>query len=163
MLRTLTVIYGSTTGHTEFVIDTLAACLQETPDLRVVKQRAEASTPEDLLKGDLLLLACGSWNTGGPEGQMNPWMHELLTVRAAAADLKGRQAAVIGLGDDRYRFTARAADLMAGWLQAHGATLILPPLKIVNDPYDQTAKVKAWASEFLSKAGIQPARTPKKK
>ncbi len=76
MQRTLSIIYASTSGHTEHVIDTLIAALEKTaPDLRIIKQRAEQSTLEDLTKGDVLLLASSTWNTGNVEGQLNPHMH----------------------------------------------------------------------------------------
>ncbi len=151
MTRTLTIIYATSTGHTEFVVNTVGALLGNVKDLRITKQRAETTTPEDLTKGDMLLLACGSWNTGGPEGQMNPWMHDLLRGRAASVDLKNVRAAAIGLGDDRYHFTARAADLLSEYLQSRSAALLLPTLKIINDPYDQTAKIDAWTHEFIGK------------
>lgn len=151
MTRTLTLLYSTSTGHTEFVVDTLCAALgKELPDLRIIKQRAEMSTPEDLKKAEILLLACGSWNTENVEGQMHPDMHNLLTVRAADVELQGKKAAVIGLGDDRYHFTARAAGKMCDWLHARGASLLLPTLAIINDPFDQTSKINAWAKEFAN-------------
>lgn len=151
MIRTLTIIYTTGTGHTEFVVDTVIAELARlAPDIRVTKQRAEASTPEDLTKSDTLLLACGSWNTNNVEGMMSPYMHDLLAVRAATHDLGGLPTAVIGLGDDRYFFTAKAADRMADFCTTHNGQLLLPPLKIINEPFDQTVKIKAWVKEFAS-------------
>jgi len=151
MRRTLTIIYTTGTGHTEFVVDTVIAALAKiAPDVRVTKQRAEASTPEDLTKNDALLLACGSWNTNNVEGMMSPYMHDLLTVRAASYDLGGIPTAVIGLGDDRYFFTAKAADRMVDYCTTHNARLLLPALKIINEPFDQSAKINAWAHEFAS-------------
>ncbi|MSR67350.1 hypothetical protein EXS65_00785 [Candidatus Peribacteria bacterium] len=156
--RTLTLIYATSTGHTEFVVDTLQAALGKIlPDLRIIKQRAEVSTSEDLEKSDILLLACGSWNTGNVEGQLQPHMHELLTVRAAEAELKGKPAAAIGLGDDRYYFTARAAEKLTEYLIERQATLLLPTLIIINDPFDQTAKIEAWAKEFATAVSKLPA------
>jgi flavodoxin len=162
MIRTLTIIYASSTGHTEFVIDTLLQTFIGRKDLHIVKQRAESSTPEDLRKSDLLLLACGSWNTGGPEGQMNPWMHTLLE-HAKDIDLNGMLAAAIGLGDERYFFTARAADLLTDFLTSHHARLLLPTLKIINDPYDQTKKILGWTEEFLKKLDEKPTKISQKK
>lgn len=158
MTRTLSIIYTTSTGHTEFVIDTMMPALADVKDLRIIKQRAETTKPEDLAKSDFLLLACGSWNTGGPEGQMNPWMHDLLLKRAAFVDLKGIHAAAIGLGDERYHFTARAADLLTDFLKGHNATLLLPTLKVINEPFDQTAKINAWAKEFIKTLTTSPSK-----
>ncbi len=157
MIPTLIIIYTTGTGHTEFVVDLVMTTLATLiPDLRIVKQRAESSTPEDLMKGSVLLLACGSWNTNNLEGQMSPFMHDLLAVRALKEDLKGMPAAVIGLGDDRYFFTAKAADRMADYCQTHNAKLLLPALKIINEPFDQEKKIVAWTKEFASKISDLP-------
>lgn len=160
MTRTLTLIYSTSTGHTEFVVDTLCAALSKLlPDLRILRQRAEMSTESDLRKSDILLLACGSWNTNNVEGQLQPHMHELLTIRAADAVLTDIPAAAIGLGDERYFFTARAAEKLTEYLTAHRATLLLPTLKIVNDPFDQTAKIEVWAKELANAISKLPAST----
>jgi hypothetical protein len=71
----LHIIFASTSGHTEFVVDMLIEELKiEAPEWSTEKQRAEDAKPEDLQKGDVLLLASASWNTGGIEGQLNPYM-----------------------------------------------------------------------------------------
>lgn len=158
MIRTLSIVYASSTGHTEFVVDTLAAFLEKNADLRISRQRAETTKPEDLKKGDILLLACGSWNTGGPEGQMQPHMHDLLTGRAAGVDLSTMPAAAIGLGDDRYFYTARAADKLGDWLKTRNANLLLPPLKIINEPFDQKTKIELWAKELAAAIAKIPAK-----
>ncbi len=149
MTRALTIIYTTSSGHTEFVIDSVIDLLtKERKELRITKQRAELTKPEDLTKGDLLLLACGTWNTGNVEGQLQPYMHDLLMNKAAAIELKGMPAAAIGLGDERYHFTAKAAERLNDFLQSHGANVLLPALKIINEPFDQQKKIDAWAKEF---------------
>jgi flavodoxin I len=151
-VTSLHIIYASTSGHTEFVVDTLIASLslQKAPgDMEIEKQRAELTQADDLLRGDILVLASSTWNTGGPEGQLNPHMFALLTMRATAIDLKGKKVAVIGLGDDRYHFTCAAADLLEEYVTSHGGELIQPTLRIINEPYNQTDKVEAWASSLL--------------
>ncbi len=158
MIRTLTIIYTTGTGHTEFVVDTVITALAvSNPDIRVIKQRAEISKPEDLTKSDALILACGTWNTNNVEGMLSPYMHDLLAVRATTEDLKGIPAAVIGLGDERYFFTAKAADRLMEYLSVHNAKVLLPALKIVNDPFDQTKKIQDWAKEFSSALSKLPA------
>lgn len=158
MIRSLTIIYSTTTGNTEFVIDTIIEALASLcPNLRVTKQRAESSGAEDLQKGDAVLLACGSWNTNNTEGQLSPFMHEFITVKCAKEDLKGKPIAVIGLGDERYFFQARAGDKLGEYVTTHGGNLILPIFKVVNDPFDQTTKIQAWAKEFAKKLEALPA------
>lgn len=150
-MRTLTVLYTTASGHTEFVVDTVLGTLAKAlPDMRVIKKRAESATSEDLEKAETLLLACGSWNTGNVEGQLSPYMEELLTGRAAKVSLKGKPAVAIGLGDDRYYYTARAADKLTEFLTLHGASLVVPTLKVINEPFDQVAMIESWTKEFAS-------------
>lgn len=146
MHRSLSVIYATSTGHTDTVVDVLIAELAKAlPDLRVTKQRAEVTKPEELTKSTVLVLACGSWNTGNVEGQLNPHMFELLNGRGAGIDLKGQYCAAIGLGDARYFYTARAAEKLTEFIAGHGGALLIPTLKIVNDPYGQEEKIAAWS------------------
>ena len=152
MMPRLHIIYASTSGHTEYVVDALRKFLSEKQlSLTVSVQIAEKAQSEDLTKGDLLILASGTWNTGGREGQMNPHLVEYLWKRVKDADLKGKQCAVIGLGDERYKYTARATEHMAHYIKEHGGRALVPPLVIVNDPYGQEKKVEAWGAGLLKK------------
>lgn len=146
-MSSLHFIYASTTGHSEYVVDTIIAALK---GFSIEKQRAELAQPEDLLRGDILVLASGTWNTGGPEGQLNPHMFALLMDRAAGIDLAGKKVAVIGLGDDRYHFTCKAADYLEEFVHTHGGILIEPILRIINEPYGQEKKVIGWGSQLFS-------------
>ncbi|UPA22444.1 flavodoxin family protein [Candidatus Peribacteria bacterium] len=142
-MSSLHIIYASTSGHTEYVVDRLIASLT---GVTAEKQRAELAQPGDLLRGDVLVLATSTWNTGGPEGQLNPHMFALLMDRAAQIDLAGKRVAVIGLGDDRYHFTCAAADHMEEFVTSHGGTLVKPTLRIINEPYGQEKTVEKWAA-----------------
>jgi hypothetical protein len=50
---------------------------QLAPDRQIVATMAEKTQPDDLLTGNVLVLACATWNTGGSEGQLNPHMRAL--------------------------------------------------------------------------------------
>lgn len=147
---TLQIIYASTSGHTEYVVGVLQEALKAST-LQVASCKAEAATPEDLLKGDVLLLASGTWNTGSIEGQMNPHMHDLLQGRAKDVDLKGKSVAIIALGDDRYFYTCRAGEHMRRFVLDHGGKILGDALLVVNEPYGQEERVKKWADVLLKK------------
>ncbi|MFH1443815.1 MAG: flavodoxin domain-containing protein [Candidatus Peregrinibacteria bacterium] len=147
----LHVIYSSSTGHTEYVIDTLVAELSSVaPKLTVEKQRAEEAQAEDLSKGDVLLLASGTWNTGGSEGQLHPRMYALLADRAKECDLQQKPCVIIALGDERYFYTARAMEHLVQFAMQHNGQLG-ESLVIVNEPYGQEEKVQKWAQKLLTK------------
>ena len=149
-MASLHIIYASTSGHTEYVVDLIGKVIAEkSPTTNVSKVLAEQATPEDLVKADVLLLASGTWNTGGIEGQLNPHMHAFLLKRAAATDLKGQKVALVALGDKRYFYTARAGEHMKNFVETHGGKLIGETLTIVNEPYGQEKIVQAWAEAFL--------------
>jgi len=144
-MASLHIIYASTSGHTEFVVDTLIDAMQ---DAAVEKQRVEKAVPEDMSRGDVLILASGTWNTGGIEGQLNPHMHAFLREKARDFDLKGKKIGIIALGDERYYYTAAAKTHLEEYVKTHGGTLLEPALRIVNEPYGQEETVWKWAKEF---------------
>lgn len=109
--------------------------------------RAEEAKPEDLLAGDVLLLACGSWNTGGIEGQMNPYMHRYLKEQAKDVKLAGKKVLLVSLGDHRYHYTCGSADHMKEFVETHGGVVVEPILKIVNEPYGQEKTIVDWAKQ----------------
>jgi flavodoxin len=144
----LQIVYASTSGHTEYVVGVLGEALKEAAT--VAATRVERATADTLLAGDVLLLASGTWNTGGVEGQLNPHMHAFLHGAAKDLDLHGKTVAIVALGDERYRYTANAGKHLAEYVVAHGGALLGEPLKIVNEPYGQEDTVKAWAKKLSS-------------
>src|SRR5260370_41739525 len=81
--RFLRIVFASTSGHTEYVVDALIKSLKGiAPGWEMEKTMAEKTQPQDLLRGDILLLAAATWNTGGTEGQLNPHMWRLLLDKA---------------------------------------------------------------------------------
>ena len=150
VMSTLHIIYASTSGHTEHVVHTLVSFFKEkAPQVAVEVQRAEQAKPEDLKRGDVLLLASGTWNTGGVEGQANPHMEDFFS-RAEGMDLQGKPMAFIALGDTRYYYTARAAEHFQQFRLAAKGTQLLPPLIIVDEPYGQEGKVCTWGEKLVA-------------
>lgn len=138
------VIYASTSGHTEYVVDE-AVKVWQAKGLSVEVQRAELTKPEDFARGDVLVLGSGSWNTGSVEGQLNPHMYELLLGRAKGVDLGGRNVYLIALGDERYFYTARSGEHLRQFVMTHNGKVHEPVLMVINEPYGQEAKVQRWA------------------
>jgi flavodoxin len=151
-VASLHVIFSSSTGHTEYVVDALVTMLKKrSPKLKIEKRRAEVAQAADLLEGGILLLACGTWNTGGMEGQLHPYMQTLLKERAKDVDLKKKPCTFIALGDDRYTYTARATEHFMQFIVQHGGSLCVDPLVIVNEPYGQEERIQKWGERLLSK------------
>ncbi len=154
VMSTLHIIYASTSGNTEHVVHTLVQALRMTrPDLEIDSQRVELARPEDLLRGDVVLLGSGTWNTGGNEGQLNTHMHAFLRERARDVDLGGKPMAFISLGDDRYYHRTRCTEHFLRFQREHHGTLLLSPLIIVNEPYGQEDKILRWAQKLVDRLG----------
>ena len=148
--RAVRIVFASTSGHTEYVVDALTDSLKSiTPGWEIEATRAEKMKPLDLLSGDVLLLASSTWNTGGVEGQLNPHMWVLLHDKAKTLDLAGKPCACIGLGDHRYFYTARAADHLEHYVKVHQGRLIVPTLKITDEPYGQEEAVRVWGKQLV--------------
>lgn len=146
----LHIVFASTSGHTEHVVDVLIDSLKRVaPGWRIREAVAEKSKPADLLIGDILLLASATWNSDGVEGQLNPRMQLLLRDEANDIDLESKPCACIALGDDRYFYTARAADHLQQYVSSHHGDLILPTLKVINEPYGQEEAVRVWAKRLV--------------
>jgi flavodoxin I len=148
--RLLHIVFASTSGHTEYVVDAVIDSLKSIiPGWEIEETRAEKAQPQDLLNGDILLLASATWNTGGIEGQLNPHMWALLQDRARNLDLAEKPCACIGLGDHRYFYTARATDHLQDYVEAHHGRLITPALKIINEPYGQEEAIRVWSRQLV--------------
>ncbi len=163
-MPSLHIIYASTSGHTEYVVDELVAFLaQKAPELTIERQRAEQAKREDLLRGDVLILGSGTWNYGGVEGQLNMYMHQLLFERSKDVDLSGKPIVLICLGDDRYYFTTRCTERFMQFVKLSHAKPLLMPLIIVNEPYGQEERVQKWSEKLIAamqNATILPAPSP---
>ena len=147
----LTVIYATGSGHTEYVVQVLEKFLaKKSPRFKLHIVRAEEASLKDFTASDFLILASGTWNTGGVEGQMHPNMYELLKGRAKDLDLKGQSASVIALGDKRYFYTARAGEHLRSYIVNHGGDVSCTPLTIVNEPYGQEERVEKWGEKLLA-------------
>ena len=148
--RVLHIVFASTSGHTAYVVDALIGSLKSMqPSWEIQETVAEKTQPQDLLSGDVLVLASATWNTGGIEGQLNPHMWVLLHDKAKTLDLAGKPCACIGLGDHRYFYTARAADYLQNYVKAHHGRLIVPALKIIDEPYGQEEAVRVWGKQLV--------------
>jgi len=145
---TIQILYASTSGHTEFVIGVLQK-LWGAAGHSITLVKAEQATSKDLTIGDVLVLASGTWNTGGQEGQLNPHMHELLFERVKVIDLQKKPVALISLGDERYYFTTRCTEHFMKFLKTANGTTLSPPLIIVNEPYDQEERIRKWGEKII--------------
>lgn len=148
-MQSLHIVYASGSGHTQYAVQEVVDVLTA-GGITVTTQVAEKATEADFAKNDNLMLASGTWNTGGKEGQVHLYMFELLYKKAADADLTGKNVFVMGLGDSRYRHTSWAAKHLAEYVQSHGGTVVGKPFRVINEPYGQEESIRTWANDILT-------------
>jgi flavodoxin len=150
-MPSLHIICASTSGNTDYVVETLKEHLSSAQkDLTVTVQRAEEAEAKDMERGDVLLLASSTWNYDAVEGYLNMHMREFLEKRAKDADLSGKPVALIILGDDRYYYTGRGTERFMQYLMGHNGKSCTMPLIIINEPYGQEEKITEWADKLMT-------------
>lgn len=150
-MQTLTILYASTSGHTEFVVDTFIKALQSfAPTISVRTKKVEHASAKDCTEADTLIFASGTWNTDGVEGKLNPLMEKFLFETCSDILLSNKRIAFISLGDDRYYFTTRCTEWFLKFQKKVGAKSFCMPLVIVNEPYDQVSRIEQWAKKLAN-------------
>jgi flavodoxin I len=151
-VKTLLFAYASTSGHTEYVCALAAEFFtQKKRNFTTILQPIETISEQDLREADAIILASGTWNTEGIEGQLNPYMYRFVHNDFADFDFKKVPVLVIGCGDDRYRYTCRAAQYLEEYVDAHNAKRIEPTLRMINEPYHQHRAIEEWCDAIIPK------------
>ncbi len=136
------VIYASTSGNTEAVIETVVAVWKDR-GLNTSVHRAEQVDIGLIDRATFFLLATSTWE----HGVINPFFKPVYTALSEKM-LVGKYAAFIGTGDTRYEpvlFCGGMNSLRERWLE-RGGQEIGPPLKINGEPYQQLrTRVTDWA------------------
>jgi flavodoxin len=145
-METLHIIYASTSGNVEMVVE-YAAEIWRTHNIPLELHRAEMTQASIIADNSLFVLATSTWD----HGTLNPFFQPLHDAMATMS-LTGKRAAFIGSGDNRYEpvhFNRGMLQLREVW-QQQGGEVIHRPLTLNGDP---TAKldtfVKPWAADFL--------------
>jgi flavodoxin short chain len=141
------IVYGSTTGNTEWVAGQLSDQLKAAGHA-VQVAKAGAIAPAGLCAGkDLVLFGCSTWGQDDIELQDDfiPLFEAFDSIGAS-----GVKAAVFGCGDEDYTHFCGAVDAISDKLGGLGATLVGGKLKITGDPGDSADAIKTWGQSVLS-------------
>ncbi|MDR1657007.1 MAG: flavodoxin [Deltaproteobacteria bacterium] len=141
------IVYGSTTGNTEWVATKLTAQIKAAGhDVQVAK--AGGISPDGLCSGkDLVLFGCSTWGQDEIELQDDfiPLFEAFDSIGAS-----GVKTAVFGCGDEDYTHFCGAVDAITDKLTGLGAKLVGGKLKINGDPGDAEESIKTWGQAVLS-------------
>lgn len=142
------IVYGSTTGNTEYVADVAERILSET-GASVKKMDASDADPDGLCDGyDLVLFGCSTWGDDSIELQDDfiPLFESFDNINA-----KGKKVAVFGCGDSSYEYFCGAVDAIEKKLDEMGAQ-VLDTLKIDGDPQSEKDAIENWAKSVAASA-----------
>jgi flavodoxin I len=146
-MKKLTLIYASTTGNTEAVMDKVAEILKEHP-IELDIFRSEEIDGSVVTANDNFILATSTWG----HGIINPFFDELLDF-ISNNSMKGKRAGFIGLGDKAYEpelFNNGIKMLKAAFIKSGGVE-IEKTFIIDGDPFPLLeTKVPYWTEKFIS-------------
>lgn len=143
------IVYGSTTGNTEYVAGVVGRVLgaQGFSVTTVDAGQAEASGLCD--NYDFVLFGCSTWG------------HDTIEFQDDFVDLfdnfekinaEGKNTAVFGCGDTAYPYYCGAVDVIAEKLNEMGAKVLGSRLKIDGDPQSEEAAIEVWAEQVSKEA-----------
>ena len=147
-MATALIVYGSTTGNTEWVAKQIGEILAREGIEVTVKNVTQTQTAQ-LGKYDLTLLGSSTWGDAEIEFQEDfAGFYEDM----GEANLKEKKVALFGCGDSSYEYFCGAVTLLEETVGDLGALLVTEPLMIDGEPQDAKADIIAWAQEVASHA-----------
>ena len=141
------VIFGSTTGNTESVAQTITPVLAEKGLKSLLKDVVKAEPDDFNGKYELIVFGCSTW--GDDEIELQEDFAEFFEGMDQY-DFKNRKVAVFGCGDSTYEHFCGAVDAIEEKVQSLGAELVVSGLKIDGDPDDYKAEIVEWADNVAS-------------
>lgn len=133
------IVYGSTTGTTEAMSQTVARTI-ESAGVDVVVKKASDSPPEEISNYDLIILGCSTWGDGELQDDFIAFEEKL-----RSQSLKDRKGVVFGPGETMYPQFCKAVDILEDTLRKCGADVPVKGLKIDVTGGDYEEAVSAWA------------------
>ena len=142
------ILYGSTTGNTEFVARHIADLLQKKGISVEIKDVARAHVKDLSSDTELVIMGCSTWGEDeiGLQEDFEPF-HE----RLCRTDLSGDNFALFGCGDSGYKHFCGAVDLIEQTIKNRGGEIIHPSLKIDGEPEESLDQINQWLNELISK------------
>lgn len=141
------LIYASTSGNVEIVMETIADVLQAHKGISVELLRAENTPITVIEKNSDFIFGTSTWE----HGALNPFFSRLYK-ELQSVDCTGKEAAFVGLGDVRYEpilFCEGMKKLERLW-EKQGGTVIGNHLTINGEPYSKLQSVVTpWTERLL--------------
>lgn len=143
-MANILIIYGSTTGNTEMVAETIK---EQLTSHNPVLQDVSDTSPEDLTEYDVLVLGSSTWDDGLLQQDFRDFVEKL------DIDLSGKKLAIFGLGDKNYPDFCKAAPILESAFIKLGGKTIIETMKIDGfpDEAENEDKIKQWCADLQTK------------
>jgi flavodoxin short chain len=147
-MSTALIVYGSTTGNTEFTAETIEGSLSDSGyDVTTINV---SNTDPSVLKDpyDLYLLGSSTWGDDEIEFQEDfaPFFDDM----TPEISLEGKKFAIFGCGDSTYEYFCGAVDALEEKVEKMGGKLVVTGLRIDGEPEED--EIKEWAQETIDAA-----------
>ena len=147
-MNTALIIYGSSTGNTEFAAETIESYLSDHQYQVTLMDASEADVGELKKSYDLYLLGCSTW--GEDEIELQEDFESFYEDMAAPLSLDGKTFAIFGCGDSSYTYFCGAVDEIETRVGKLGASLLTQSLKIDGEPEED--EITEWAQDVINAA-----------
>lgn len=143
-MASVLIIFGSTAGNTELVVDKVASVLDEKKH-KVTIERAERFDPKIIKKCKACVFAGSTYGQGLLQADIKAVFNKY------DFDLKKKKCAAIGLGDNKYNveYVVEAANILEEKIKEKNGKLVVKTLRINKTPVPQlNENIEKWAEEL---------------
>ena len=140
------MIYGSTTGNTEFTAKEIETLLTDNDVEVTLKNVTDARVNELENNFDLYLLGSSTW--GDDEIELQEDFSDFFDEMKKVPSFHGKPFAVFGCGDSTYDYFCGAVDAIEELVKAKGGRLVIEGLKIDGDP--EIEEIREWTESVVA-------------
>jgi flavodoxin short chain len=141
------ILFGTTTGNTETMSDTIKNTLDDAGIETEVKNVVDAPVSDMTGDHDLLLIGCAAYGDDTIELQED---FEEFYEQWDGLKLDGKKFAVFAPGDTSYEYFCGSVDLLQEKMEEMGGDLVNEGLKIDGDPDDSEDEIVEWAKSIAA-------------
>ncbi len=140
-MKNVLILYGSTTGNTQNVSETIEGILTEKGSDVTVESVSDADS-DAIAAADLVLLGCSTWGEGELQEDFIDFYEDM-----SSDDFSGKNVAVFGCGDSAMfpHVFCEAVKLIEEKVADCGANVLCEGLKVDGDVDDNEDNIIAWA------------------
>lgn len=142
------IIYGSTTGNTEFTAETIEEYLSNNAYDVTMMNVSDTTVQVFNDAYDLYLLGCSTW--GEDEIELQEDFEPFYENMNGSLSLDGKNMAVFGCGDSSYTYFCGAVDAIEERVGKLGGRVVCESLRIDGEPEED--EINEWTQDVIDAA-----------